>query len=275
MVVIEVDETNNVNPPKSKSKSRSASTSASANRDASDGFETASDAELPSDGDDEDYNNDGGEARKIGEQQQAQGELEDQTVAPQAQSEGTLNDDDRKQKALAQANESKLQGNKLFGNGQYEEALLQYELALQFVPAMASSVEFSSICHANRAICFLKLGKYDETIKECTKALELNPTYMKALIRRGEAYEKLERFEEAIVDLKKILELDPSNDQARKTIHRLEPLAEEKREKMKEEMIGKLKEMGNSLLGRFGMSVDNFKAVKDPNTGSYSVSFQR
>lgn len=37
---------------------------------------------------------------------------------------------------------------------------------------------------------------------------------------------------------------------------------------------GKLKEMGNSILGRFGMSVDNFKAVKDPNTGSYSVSFQ-
>ncbi|KAJ0964627.1 hypothetical protein J5N97_025765 [Dioscorea zingiberensis] len=26
--------------------------------------------------------------------------------------------------------------------------------------------------------------------------------------------------------------------------------------------------MGNSVLGRFGMSVDNFKAVKDPNTGS-------
>ncbi|XP_041027433.1 tetratricopeptide repeat protein 1 isoform X2 [Juglans microcarpa x Juglans regia] len=275
MVVIEVEETNNVNPPKSKSKSRSTSTSASANRDASDGFETASDAELPSDGDDEDYNNDGGGARDIGEQQQPQGELEDQKVAPQVQSEGTLNDDERKQKALAQANDSKLQGNKLFGNGQYEEALLQYELALQFVPAMSSSVELCSICHANRAVCFLKLGKYDETIKECTKALELNPTYMKALIRRGEAYEKLERFEEAIVDLKKILELDPSNDQARKTIHRLEPLAEEKREKMKEEMIGKLKEMGNSLLGRFGMSVDNFKAVKDPNSGSYSISFQR
>ncbi|KAG7961053.1 hypothetical protein I3843_10G158600 [Carya illinoinensis] len=276
MVVIEVEETNTINPPKTKSKSRSASTSANANKDASDGFETASDAELPSDGDDEDYNNDGEGARNIGEQQQPQGELEHETVAPQAQSEGTLNDDDdRKQKALAQANDAKLQGNKLFGNGQYEEALLQYELALPFVPAMPSSVELRSICHANRAICFLKLGKYDETIKECTKALELNPTYMKALSRRGEAYEKLERFEEAIVDLKKILELDPSNDQARKTIHRLEPLAEEKREKMKEEMIGKLKEMGNSLLGRFGMSVDNFKAVKDPNTGSYSVSFQR
>ncbi|WZZ40187.1 hypothetical protein YC2023_036446 [Brassica napus] len=35
-----------------------------------------------------------------------------------------------------------------------------------------------------------------------------------------------------------------------------------------------LKEMGNSILGRFGKSMDNFKAVKDPNTGSYSLSFQ-
>ena len=40
-------------------------------------------------------------------------------------------------------------------------------------------------------------------------------------------------------------------------------------------VAGKLKEMGNSVLGRFGMSVDNFKTVKDPNTGSYSISFQR
>ncbi|EAY78997.1 hypothetical protein OsI_34106 [Oryza sativa Indica Group] len=38
---------------------------------------------------------------------------------------------------------------------------------------------------------------------------------------------------------------------------------------------GKLKDLGNSVLGRFGMSVDNFKAVKDPNTGSYSISFQQ
>ena len=28
------------------------------------------------------------------------------------------------------------------------------------------------------------------------------------------------------------------------------------------------------VLGKFGMSVDNFKAVKDPNTGSYSINYQ-
>ncbi|CAK9171377.1 unnamed protein product [Ilex paraguariensis] len=213
---------------------------------ASDGFETASETEV--------NEADGHEQHEQSQQQ---------------------NDDELEQKALAQANDAKLEGNKFFGGGQYEEALSKYDLVLQVVPEMPSSAEIRSICHANRAACLFKMEKYEDTIKECTKALELNPTYLKVLVRRGEAHEKLEHFEEAIADMTKILELDPSHDQARRAIVRLKPLADEKREKMKEEMIGKLKEMGNSILGRFGMSVDNFKAVKDPNTGAYSVSFQR
>ena len=38
-------------------------------------------------------------------------------------------------------------------------------------------------------------------------------------------------------------------------------------------MLGKLKDLGNSILGRFGMSLDSFKATKDPTTGSYNISF--
>ncbi|EPS64474.1 hypothetical protein M569_10307 [Genlisea aurea] len=178
-------------------------------------------------------------------------------------------------KALARADDAKLDGNSLFKSGSYEEALSKYEFALQIAPQGSSSSELRSMCHANRAACFLKLEKYDETIKECSKALELKPEYVKAISRRAEAQEKLEHYDESIADLNKILELDPDNDVARRNIIRLKPIADEKREKMKEEMIGKLKEMGNSILGRFGMSVDNFKAVKDPNSGSYSISFQR
>ncbi len=44
---------------------------------------------------------------------------------------------------------------------------------------------------------------------------------------------------------------------------------------VQDEMLGKLKDLGNSLLGKFGLSLDNFKAVKDPNSGSYSISFQQ
>ncbi|RZC50664.1 hypothetical protein C5167_019082 [Papaver somniferum] len=217
----------------------------------------------------EETNNDGFETASEGDGDKEEEEVEEPVLAPPPSNE------ESNQKALAEANDAKTEGNKLFGSGQYEDALLQYELALQFAADMPASVEIRSICHANRAACFSNLGRYAETIKECNKALELNPAYMKALVRRGEAHEKLEHFEEAVIDMKKILELDPSNSQARRSIVRLEPLAAEKREKMKEEMIGKLKEMGNSVLGRFGMSIDNFKAVKDPTTGSYSLSFQK
>ncbi|XP_015697172.2 tetratricopeptide repeat protein 1 [Oryza brachyantha] len=189
--------------------------------------------------------------------------------------EDALTDEQLREKARSQANDAKAEGNKFFGAAEYESALSQYEIALQIAAELESAEDIRSACHSNRAVCFLKLGKYDETIKECTKALELNPSYLKALLRRGEAHEKLEHYDEAIADMKKVIELEPSNEQAKRSLFRLEPLAAEKREKMKEEMIGKLKDLGNSVLGRFGMSVDNFKAVKDPNTGSYSISFQQ
>ncbi|XP_004487317.1 uncharacterized protein [Cicer arietinum] len=244
---------------------------AGTNNDASDGFETASDTDLGSDGD----GNDGGTIKEEKQEHPQQQQEKSDPGRIISSDEASIDDEELKQVALVQANEAKVEGNKLFVDAKYEEALSQYELALQVAPDMPSSVEIRSICHANRGVCFLKMGKYENTVKECTKALELNPTYVKALVRRGEAHEKLEHFEEAIADMKKILEIDPSNDQAGKTIRRLEPLAAVKREKMKEEMIAKLKEMGNSLLGRFGMSVDNFKAVQDPATGSYSVKFQQ
>lgn len=204
-----------------------------------------------------------------GEAARADGEDEEEAF------EDALTDEQLREKARSQANDAKAEGNKFFGAGEYERALSQYETALQIAAELESAEDIRSACHSNRAVCFLKLGKYDETIKECTKALELNPSYLKALLRRGEAHEKLEHYDEAIADMKKIIELDPSNEQAKRSLFRLEPLAAEKREKMKEEMIGKLKDLGNSVLGRFGMSVDNFKAVKDPNTGSYSISFQQ
>lgn len=48
-------------------------------------------------------------------------------------------------------------------------------------------------------------GKYEDSIKECTKALDLNPVYKKVLLRRAEAHEKLEHFEEAVAGRVEIL----------------------------------------------------------------------
>lgn len=45
---------------------------------------------------------------------------------------------------------------------------------------------------------------------DCSKSLEYNPTYMKALIRRAALYEELDKLDESLEDYKKILEIDPA-----------------------------------------------------------------
>ncbi len=38
---------------------------------------------------------------------------------------------------------------------------------------------------------------------------------------------------------------------------------------------GKLKDLGNTILGKFGMSTNDFECVKDPNTGSFSIGMKK
>jgi len=44
-------------------------------------------------------------------------------------------------------------------------------------------------------------------------------------------------------------------------------------EKLKNEAFGKLKELGNTILGNFGMSLNDFKTTQDPKTGSWSIGY--
>lgn len=46
-------------------------------------------------------------------------------------------------------------------------------------------------------------------------AIELNPDYVRAILRRAELYEKTDKLDEALEDYKSVLEKDPSLPQAR------------------------------------------------------------
>ena len=78
----------------------------------------------------------------------------------------------------------------------------------------------------------------------------------------------------ALEDAKAALEVD-STKEALDAVRRLEPIVTARQEQQKEEMIGKLKDLGNMFLGNFGLSCDNFKMEQDPNTGGYSMKFER
>lgn len=130
-----------------------------------------------------------------------------------------------------------------------------------------------AVYHCNRAACLLHLSRYEDAIEDCDVAILLNKKYVKAHVRRMTAYEKTERTEEALRDAKAAQEIDPRNMDIRKHVKRLQKIEDARLEKLKEETMGKLKDLGNSILGNFGMSLDNFNAQKDPNTGSYNISF--
>ena len=74
-------------------------------------------------------------------------------------------------------------------------------------------------------------------------------------------------------DYRKVLEFAPQEAAAMQAAERLPGEIQAEDERQQAEALGKLKEMGNSVLGMFGLSLDNFHVQKDPNSGSNSMSF--
>lgn len=181
--------------------------------------------------------------------------------------------EDEKQNAKEEAQKLKANGNNLFKESKFSEAVKTYQEALSICPLCYAKER--SIMYSNRAACRLHLEQYELAIKDCTKAVELNPQYLKALLRRAELNEKTEKLEDALKDYQKVLEMDPSQHSAREACLRLPDQINERNEKLKTEMLGKLKELGNMVLKPFGLSTENFKLNQDPNSGGYSVSFQQ
>jgi hypothetical protein len=92
---------------------------------------------------------------------------------------------------------------------------------------------------------------------------------------RAAAHEALDRLEDALADYRAVLAIDPRMGAAAKKAAALQATVTERQEKLKEEMLGKLKGFGNTILGKFGLSTDNFKMDQDPSTGGYNISFQQ
>ena len=143
-----------------------------------------------------------------------------------------------------QAAAEKDRGNEHFKSGKYDLAIECYSKGIQCDPTNA-------ILPANRAMALLKKGQNKDAEVDCTLAISLDPTYVKAYQRRATARSSMKRFEEAIGDYRKVLGLEPSNKQAQIEIGKLEKAMKDvKPVEKRTEALGDIKENLKSNLFR-------------------------
>ncbi|KAJ2000308.1 TOM (translocase of outer membrane) complex component [Coemansia thaxteri] len=122
--------------------------------------------------------------------------------------------------AKRHAQSLKSRGNKFFQAKRFPKAIELYTQALRF--------EKDPVFYSNRAACYAADSDHDRVIDDCTSALKMEPRYVKALMRRAQAYESTERFRDSLYDFTTacIME-DFNNNQAATSAERvLKKLAE-------------------------------------------------
>ncbi|NWY70977.1 TOM70 protein, partial [Erithacus rubecula] len=112
---------------------------------------------------------------------------------------------------LGRAQAAKNKGNKYFKAGKYELAIQCYTEAISLCPP-EKNLDLSTF-YQNRAAAYEQLQKWTEVAQDCTKAVELNPKYVKALFRRAKAHEKLDNKKECLEDVTAVCILEAFQNQ--------------------------------------------------------------
>jgi len=109
----------------------------------------------------------------------------------------------------------KEEGNTAFKAGNLEEAYKLYSEALLIDPCNRIT---NAKLYFNRATVASKLKKTAESIADCDRALDLDPNYTKALLRRAKTYMETEQYEEAVRDYEKVMKVDRGNMEYRQLL---------------------------------------------------------
>lgn len=108
-----------------------------------------------------------------------------------------------RREAEEQAMREKELGNDAFVNAQYLVALVHYSRAIKLFPEEA-------VFFSNRALVYLKLNRFYESITDCTASIDRKPS-IKAFARRAAAWVALKEYILAADDYRKALRFEPKN----------------------------------------------------------------
>ncbi|XP_029430066.1 dnaJ homolog subfamily C member 7 isoform X2 [Rhinatrema bivittatum] len=103
----------------------------------------------------------------------------------------------------------KEEGNQAFKEGNYELAYELYSEALAIDP---NNIKTNAKLYCNRGTVNSKLRKPQDAIDDCTDAIKLDETYIKAYLRRAQCYMDTEQFEEAVRDYEKVYQTEKTKE---------------------------------------------------------------
>ncbi|XP_061604836.1 dnaJ homolog subfamily C member 7 [Phyllopteryx taeniolatus] len=103
----------------------------------------------------------------------------------------------------------KEEGNKAFKEGSFDAAYILYSEALTIDP---NNIKTNAKLYCNRATVGAKLKKVEQAIEDCTKAVKLDETYIKAYLRRAQCYMDTEQYEEAVHDYDKVYQTEKTKE---------------------------------------------------------------
>ncbi|XP_018015592.1 dnaJ homolog subfamily C member 7 isoform X3 [Hyalella azteca] len=109
-------------------------------------------------------------------------------------------------------NQKKEEGNAAFKMGDFARAYDIYSEALK-IDVLNKNTNSKLYC--NRATVAAKLGRLEQAISDCTAALQLDDSYVKAYLRRANTYQQTEQYEEAVRDLEKVYRMQRSQEHKR------------------------------------------------------------
>eukprot|EP00930_Biecheleria_cincta_P095679 TRINITY_DN87620_c0_g1_i1.p1 TRINITY_DN87620_c0_g1~~TRINITY_DN87620_c0_g1_i1.p1 ORF type:complete len:494 (-),score=123.97 TRINITY_DN87620_c0_g1_i1:119-1531(-) len=102
------------------------------------------------------------------------------------------------------AEEYKKKGNDAFAQKSWDEAIKNYNKAIQLDPKQAAY-------YSNRAACLSSKGDHNSALNDANKCIELDPNFVKGYSRKGKALFDLRRWDEAEAAYQAGLGVDPEN----------------------------------------------------------------
>ncbi|PPS02799.1 hypothetical protein GOBAR_AA17852 [Gossypium barbadense] len=106
----------------------------------------------------------------------------------------------------------KEKGNQCYSSGDHSQALRCYSQALRLAPIDAhhTGKNLVATLYLNRASLFHKMGLPMESLRDCSRALEISPSYPKVWYRRGKVNATLGNYEDSVHDLSVAKDMEPS-----------------------------------------------------------------